>query len=315
MNVCKVKELSIKISLKNFLKKIFLIFISLIFFSCSNKIITSNANKTYYPLYKPVSSIYDPVNDIDKIEIDNIELLFKYADFNFLSEKFSFVIEEKKIYKNKTIIHCIPFYTLQKNIDSDSESKAASEDYVYLTGLTPFYISIKNKNDHNIYIDLEKNAALVDENGRQYNPYNYSDLEKNNFIYTFRKKKKMGIIKSFMTPIFDYTGLSVLSEAIASTPVSKLSLFNVSVDDVTKTMSRVKKIYDYSYKYPVNENLFFKSKNIFPNAVENGFIVFPILPNNVKNLRFIINNIYTDFKIDGSPAKTATISVDIKKER
>ena len=184
-----MKDLFLQNLTKSILNKIIFVFILFNFYSCSGKIITSNIKNSNFPMYKPVSVNYDPVNDINKIEIDNIELLFKFADLNFLSEKFSYIIEDKKVYKNEKV-HCIPFYMLQKNTGEDTTVKSPREKYTYFTGLTPFYISIKNKNDHKIYIDLEKNSAIVDENGRQYNPYNYAELEKNNLIYTYKKKKQ-----------------------------------------------------------------------------------------------------------------------------
>jgi len=156
--------------------------------------------------------------------------------------------------------------------------------------------------------------VIVDEYGRQYQPFSYQELEKYKMNYTFREKKKSGIIKQVMTPIFRYTGISMLSDMVAATPASKLSLFNVSINDVTNTVSNINSLYDYEYNYPFAENLMFKTETIYPGVIESGFLAFPVIPNDVHKLKLIISDIITEYNAAGAPAKAGTITVEMKKE-
>ncbi len=323
-----------------------LIPVLLYFSNCSNQIIKSDITTINSPKLAALNLSYDSSSKIYKIEIDDIVILFRYADIGFLAEKFSFTVNINGTFK-KQEIHCIPFYILQKNNGASSESgesgnqyaqyqsqsqiqsqsqnsdtrqsKHKSEnkvksEYLYKTGVTPFYISIKNNGGNKINVNLEKNAVIVDEHGRQYKSLSYQDLEKYKMNYTYRVKKKTGIIKQVMTPIFKYTGISMLTDMVAATPASKLSLFNVSINDVTKSVSEVKNLYDYEYSYPFAENLMFKTETIYPSVIESGFLVFPIIPDDVHKFKLIISDIITKYSDDGASSKTGVITVEMTKE-
>ena len=262
-----------------------------------------------------INAEYDPSTKIYKTEIENIVILIRYADIDFLSEKFSYIVENNKTWDKKEL-HCIPFYMLQKNNENQTGNKNSEENnYIYKTALTPFYISVKNKNGNKIQIDFEKNAVLIDNDFRQYPALSYADLQKYNLNYAYREKKNAAIIKRVMTPIFKYSGITMLTDMVSATPASKLSLFNVSIDDVTKTVTKVSNIYDYNYQYPFSENIMFKTKQIFPEVVENGFLVFMFLPSDSEKFYLIISDIITKFDEDGSPKKSVSIKLEINKNK
>jgi len=143
--------------------------ILLYFVSCSKYVIKSDITSVYSPKFVALNSSYDQSSKIYKIEFDDIIVLFRYADIDFLANKFSFTVNIEKTFKKKEI-HCIPFYILQrkdsdnfaedgqngvqysksKNSDYRQSESNGENEYSYRTGVTPFYISVKNNKDNRI---------------------------------------------------------------------------------------------------------------------------------------------------------------------
>ncbi|MBP7652541.1 hypothetical protein KA977_03910 [Candidatus Dependentiae bacterium] len=298
-----------------FVNLFFFFFLSMFLNACGKIIIKPDISNIPNQSIEILNADYDPATKIYKTEIDDIVILLRYADLNFLSEKFSYIVTNNKTWTSKEL-YCIPFYILQKDNDATQNGNdSGTQSYVYKTALTPFYISIKNKNDNKIFIDMEKNAVIVDDDGRQYSALSYEALQKYNLNFSYREKKNSAIIKKVMMPIFKYSGITMLTDMVSATPAAKLSLFNVSFDDVTKTVTKVNNIYDYKYDYPFSENIMFKTKQIYPDVIENGFLVFMFLPSDSEKFHLIISDIITKFGEDGSPKKSVSIKMEIKKKQ
>ncbi|HPP86375.1 MAG TPA: hypothetical protein PLM75_00755 [bacterium] len=308
----------------------FLIIISaFIFFSCVSKKIIAPEYKQSYNII-PIEAQFDEITKSYKVELDGIIILFKFANFEFLKDNFSMIVQEKKIFSEKGY-KTVPFYFLNtENITSEEHKKINSDEieqinssrlqtqekrYFYETNLTPFYFSVKNNNQNKILFDICNYCVIVDENGRQYNTLSYEELKKYNLHYTFKEKYKISFFKRIFMPVFRYAGISYLTEAISATPAGKLSLFNVSVSDVTNTVNRVSNIQEYKFKHNFPENLMFKNKYIYPNAIENGFIVFPKISDDIQNMNIMISDIITKFNDDGTPAKAYTITIKLSREK
>ncbi|HPG31380.1 MAG TPA: hypothetical protein PKY81_11205 [bacterium] len=308
---CRIKTSTYQFQKFNIFTALILFFLS----GCGKTLIKPDISEIPRSKIEIVNAEYDPATKIYKTEIENIVILIRYADIDFLSEKFSYIVENNKTWDKKEL-YCIPFYMLQQNNENGTGDKNTNEKkYIYKTALTPFYISVKNKNDNKIQIDFEKNAVLIDDDFRQYPALSFAELQKYNLNYAYREKKNAAIIKKVMTPIFKYSGITMLTDMVSATPASKLSLFNVSIDDVTKTVTKVSNIYNYNYQYPFSENIMFKTKQIYPNVVENGFLVFMFLPSDSEKFYLIISDIITKFDEDGSPKKSVSIKLEINKNK